>query len=996
MLEAGQNLGHFTIIRRLGAGGMGEVYLAEDQKLKRQVALKILQADYLQDTERRERFNREARTAAGISHPNVTGIHDIGTATDPRTNQELTYIVMEYIEGQSITDYVAKTGNDLKVLIRLFEKIASGLAAAHNINVVHRDIKPDNIIVDNQDNPKILDFGLAKPVTPVQMDKEESNDTVSQELTKAGKIVGTVTYMSPEQIRGEAIDTRSDIFSFGILMYRLAAGAPPFSGETQVSTLAKILEAPHEPLHIKNNQIPAELERIIDKCLQKNPNDRYQNTQDLVIDLRNLRRQFDSGISTSRTSGVYNVPQASKSITFKAGWKTLTLALVVIIILAGVFWQVVGDSDTTSGPLVFAGENGLAILDFENKTGNADLAWLETGLPEILQTDLAENNAITIISRDRVIDFIKDKEKQEDNTTPNHEACLKAAGKLGAKHAISGAFYKVDDKIRIDARLEELKTGKIIFAQKVIGSEPFDLVDSLTAKIAQSLNISGESSADPDVATFTTSSTEAYKEYLKAMEYFSDELQDEAIAGFKKALEYDSTFALPYMRIGMAYIFQGRQQEGAQYIAKAEQFEDKLPSKYRNLIDIYGDLWLRRKIDDAFIKMETLVKNHPDDAESRTIYGLLIYAIQGDTVRAFAQLDTALMINPGYMFALTQYATIYGNLEKDDEAIFYALQARKLHPNSPGTIQELANLYYARNDFDNAEREYKDLYARFPEKTEALTRLASISIHRRDFNKAQEYYEQYRKAIKDDPYELKNYHDNMANVYVWQGQFKKAFKELHESLNAILNTPDSQLIAGAYMALDSYYEKFDMPDSELYYAKKCNEWATLFQKSQYPITVVKVDPSRAEEVRPIIDASMKEFRRSLPEDFWPLADALEAMFESYIKSDTVGLIEAYLLIDKTASGNTGNKRMAAYLMAKSGRYQEAIDILSNFVEGRNTVASGFAYNACRYYMGLAYEGLGQTDKAIENYRDMLKYWGKPDYPLDYISDAKDRLNRLTS
>lgn len=254
MLEAGRQFAHFNIIRLLGEGGMGQVYLAEDQKLGRQVALKVLTKQYFNDTERMQRFEREARTAAQVSHPNVMAIYDIGAAPDPDDGQEISYIVMEYISGKPLSDYMRAKPSDLATTVRLAEKIASGLAAAHKMMVVHRDIKADNIIVDDEDQPKILDFGLAKPMEPLQMKGDgDSTRTISKELTKAGKIVGTVSYMSPEQVRGEKVDARSDIFSFGILLYRMASGEFPFAGPTEVSTLAKILESKHEPLRMRND-----------------------------------------------------------------------------------------------------------------------------------------------------------------------------------------------------------------------------------------------------------------------------------------------------------------------------------------------------------------------------------------------------------------------------------------------------------------------------------------------------------------------------------------------------------------------------------------------------------------------------------------------------------------------------------------------------------------------------------------------------------------------
>ena len=296
MFEVGDKFAHFEILSKIGEGGMGEVYLARDLKLNRQVAIKVLHPESFDEKERKDRFIREEQTVAQISHPNVMGIFDIGTAEID--GKEFCYIVSEYISGRLLTDMINKGDHDLKELVRIAERIAAGLAAAHRLNIVHRDIKADNIIIEEGGEPKILDFGLAKAVQGMFFDEDgETTKTLSQELTKAGKILGTVSYMSPEQARGEKVDIRSDIFSFGILLYRMVTGEFPFEGPTQVSTLAKILESDPEPPSVRNENIPPELERIIDKCLRKDTADRYQGASDLVVDLRSVRRQYDSGVT---------------------------------------------------------------------------------------------------------------------------------------------------------------------------------------------------------------------------------------------------------------------------------------------------------------------------------------------------------------------------------------------------------------------------------------------------------------------------------------------------------------------------------------------------------------------------------------------------------------------------------------------------------------------------------------------------------------------------
>ncbi|MEE8149196.1 MAG: serine/threonine-protein kinase, partial [candidate division Zixibacteria bacterium] len=476
MFEVGHKFAHFEILSKIGEGGMGEVYLAKDLKLNRQVAIKVMHPESFDEKERKDRFIREAQTAAQISHPNVMGIFDIGTAEID--GKEFCYIVSEYISGERLSDIINKSDHDLKELVRIAERIAAGLAAAHRLNIVHRDIKADNIMIEEGGEPKILDFGLAKAVQGMFFEKDsETTKTLSGELTKAGKILGTVSYMSPEQARGDKVDIRSDIFSFGILLYRMVTGEFPFEGPTQVSTLAKILESNPEPPSARNENIPPELERIIDKCLRKDAADRYQGASDLVVDLRSVRRKYDSGVTDSVSSISRIEAKVVKVKEFRMSSKLAVSALIVATVIALVTLTDLF-SLSGSGKALQATENSLAIIGFENKTGDESYDWLTTGLPEILLTDLSQMSSLNIISRERIFDCFPDKKASH-----THEAYVRAAQSLGAAKLLTGSFYRLgEDKIRIDARLEDVATGNIILAEKVVGTDAFSLVDSLTLK----------------------------------------------------------------------------------------------------------------------------------------------------------------------------------------------------------------------------------------------------------------------------------------------------------------------------------------------------------------------------------------------------------------------------------------------------------------------------------------------------------------------------------
>jgi serine/threonine protein kinase/tetratricopeptide (TPR) repeat protein len=994
MLEAGQQFAHFKIVRLLGEGGMGQVYLAEDQKLGRQVALKILTVQYFDDTERLERFKREARTAAQVSDPNVMAIYDIGSAPEPTSGSEINYIVMEYISGKSLGDYMREKPGDLANTVRLAEKIASGLAAAHKMQVVHRDIKADNIMVNEDGLPKILDFGLAKPIAPVQMTSEgDSTKTISRELTRAGKIVGTVSYMSPEQVRGEKVDARSDVFSFGVLLYRMASGELPFSGPTGVSTLAKILETRHEPLTTRNGAIPAELERIVDKCLQKDANDRYQDTRDLVVDLRNLRRVYDSGVTDS-LSGMKTGPvPIIRRRKFYQNWKYYLTAALLVLLVYRMFSSNSDGHGGSSGKLQ-ARENSLAILGFENKTGDKSLDWMESGLPEILMTDLAETKMLNIISRQRILEAVDNGDADEKVSS---EEYLSAAKDLGATTALSGSYYKMGDKIRIDVRLENIESGKVMLGEKVVGTDPFALVDSLTRKVATSMNV-GQPVGEHGVASVTSSSPEAYKQYTLGMEKFGHFEMDDAIPYFNQAIRVDSNFALPYMRIGMVNAFQGKQTQAATWFARAVKYEGKLPVRDRSLLDVYADVWLNHKFDDAMTKLQVLVGNFPDDVEMRTIYGILVFDLTHDTVQAFAHLDTALQMNPSYLFALEFKSSILLNFEQLPRVLELARKIKQSHPEVLLGYSLIATSLVKQGKLTEAANEVEEFRKRKPLDFQALKLLDDIYLRMRDFDRAQACVDSLRLASEGDPFKMGDYYDAMENLAEWKGQFRASLQFRKQILDLMISTKDSNRIVNAYSELGWMYQFMGLNDSVLDPARKSETFATSGMFPGMPLVAVEIDPKNESWARPVMDKWSNDFRAHVPKNLWPVTDELQALFDGYCKRDTAMQIDALRKLTATQGETAGsaNRRSLANLLIEFRQYKEGKELLKESVSGSNVPTSGQLYLMAVYHMGMAEEGLGNKTEARAYYQEFLKYWGKPDFELKEIKDARARLARLSA
>ncbi|KAA3634166.1 MAG: hypothetical protein DWP97_07665, partial [Calditrichaeota bacterium] len=494
ILQADTNLGAYKIIKKIGSGGMGAVYLALDTKLNRNVAIKVLLADFFEDEEKITRFKREATTAASINHANIMSIHAIDEATLD-SGQKIEYIVMEYIEGDTLDKYLLSGDNIPKnELLRISEKLASGLAAAHSKGVVHRDIKLGNIIITGEHDPKILDFGLAKPVDTTSFNKQndsisEDTESVINDLTQEGKIVGTISYMSPEQLRAGQVDFRSDIFSLGVLLYRIFTGRFPFEGTENVSIIAKIIEAPHAPIRTINANLSPELERIINKCLQKDPNNRYQDTRDLVIDLRNIRKQMDSGISDS-ISGFHEYQQSEKSSSNKSKSLLWTAAAVIVILFALYF----ADPFAMFDGELSAQENSLAILNFENLSDTEDKDRLGLIMQELLITDLSSNNQIKVVSSQRLFDIQKNLGVDNKNKI-DPSVAVEVAKKSGAGTMISGNIINTGSDWLVTGQIIDLNSGNVITSHRLKGPDLYTMVDSLSDVILTNLSITNDPSS---------------------------------------------------------------------------------------------------------------------------------------------------------------------------------------------------------------------------------------------------------------------------------------------------------------------------------------------------------------------------------------------------------------------------------------------------------------------------------------------------------------------
>ena len=430
----GRSLGHYRITAAIGAGGMGEVYRATDSKLGRDVAIKMLPAAVAQDPERLARFEREARSLASLNHPNIVTIFSVEEAEGSR------FLAMELVEGESLDILLARGGLPLSRFFEIAVPLADALSAAHERGIVHRDLKPANVMVTREGRVKVLDFGLAKLEAAGSNPNLTSTPTESRAgLTSEGQVFGTVAYMSPEQARGGKVDARSDVFSLGVVLYQMVTGERPFQGESAVDMISAILRDTPPSVTDQRGDLPPHLARIVRRCLEKEPRDRYQTSRDVHNELRDLRVETLSGpVSPQRSEPVAAVkPSPPKSAPGKRRvWAAVVAALLVgLAVYAARRWM----SRTGSGPHAI---QSIAVLPLDNYSGDPGQDYFAEGMTDELTSQLANISQLRVISRGSVMQF-KGKDRPP---TPE------IARKLGVDAVVEGSVIRSGDRVRITAQ----------------------------------------------------------------------------------------------------------------------------------------------------------------------------------------------------------------------------------------------------------------------------------------------------------------------------------------------------------------------------------------------------------------------------------------------------------------------------------------------------------------------------------------------------------------